>query len=121
MDSTHFRNKRSELIAFLRRARSDGRLSPERFGTGRGLVFTAGNADTFDRVLLTLRMFRDHLKVDMPAEIFSFPGEAPSDETRARFAEVNATLHTVDGAERDSRRKKNFVRLCRRPCHERRD
>ena len=35
---------RDEMIGHLRNANAVGRMSEERWGTGRGLVFTAGNA-----------------------------------------------------------------------------
>lgn len=59
------------------------------------LVFTAGNADTFSRVLLTLKMLRNHYNTSLPAEIFSFPGEMPPPDLLDEFGKYNATLRVV--------------------------
>jgi len=59
------------------------------------LVFTAGNADTFSRVLLTLKLLRNHYNTSLPAEIFSFPGEMPPPDLLDEFAKYNATLRVV--------------------------
>lgn len=59
------------------------------------LVFTAGNADTFSRVLLTLKLLRNHYNTSLPAEIFSFPGEMPPPELLDEFVKYNATLKVV--------------------------
>lgn len=71
----------------------------------QGLVFTAGNADTFSRVLLTLKMLRNHLHTSLPSEIFSFPGEEPTAEIRAELEAHGATLGIVGDATRDPSRK----------------
>lgn len=44
MNRTHYRNKREELITHLETASRKGYLSPKNHGTGRGIIFTAGNA-----------------------------------------------------------------------------
>lgn len=74
------------------------------------LPIPVGNADTFSRVALTLRMFREHLKVGYPAEIFSFPGEEPDAKTREILENLKASLHTITDLHRDETRTKNFVR-----------
>lgn len=61
----------------------------------RSLVFTAGNADTFSRVLLTLKILRNHYNTSLPAEIFSFPGEMPPPDLLDEFVKYNATLRVV--------------------------
>jgi len=71
-------------------------------------VFTAGNADTFSRVLTTLKLLHNHLHSPLPSEIFSFPGEVPSPEIRNELERYNATLRTVETASRDTSRTKNY-------------
>lgn len=73
----------------------------------QGLVFTAGNADTFSRVLLTLKMLHNQLSSPLPSEIFSFPSEIPSSEIRSELESYNATFRIVN-ATRDSTRTKNY-------------
>ena len=94
----------------------------------QGLVFTAGNAvslrfivfplliipetdhpparaqDTFSRVLVTLKVLRNRLYTTLPAEIFSYPGEEPSDEVRSELERYGAVLRTVEEAQRDTKR-----------------
>lgn len=42
---------------------------------GRGILFTAGNKDTYDRVMTTLRILRVEYKCNLPAEVWYFKGE----------------------------------------------
>lgn len=74
------------------RSSSDTHLLPK---STLSLVFTAGNADTFSRVLLTLKILRNHYNTSLPAEIFSFPGEMPPPELLDEFVKYNATLRVV--------------------------
>lgn len=108
MNRTHYRNKREELITHLEKASRKGSLDPQNHGTGRGIVFTAGNADTFVRVLLGVRMLRENLKCELPIEIFSFPGERPTDEIREALTRYNVSFKIVEWAKKDSHRAKNF-------------
>lgn len=75
------------------------------------LVFTAGNADTFSRVLLTLKLLRKYYNTTLPAEIFSFPGEMPPPDLVDEFAEYNATLRVVrcSASHKDSILPSNLV------------
>ena len=41
---------------------------------GRGILFTAGNKDTYDRVMTTLRILRIEYKCRLPAEVWYFKG-----------------------------------------------
>lgn len=106
--TTLYRDLRGEMIRFLRKANKQGKMSDKAWGRGRGLVFTAGNSDTFSRVRTSLRMLRNHLGTTLPSEIFSFPGEEPSDEVKAELEELGATLRTVASAVRDPSRVKNY-------------
>ncbi|KAL8278623.1 hypothetical protein RQP46_008915 [Phenoliferia psychrophenolica] len=96
------------MIGFLRRANKEGRMSEKMWGEGRGLVFTAGNADTFSRVLLTLKLLHKHLNSPLPSEIFSFPGEVPDEEVRKELESFGAKLRVVEDAVRDGKRTKNY-------------
>lgn len=60
--------------------------------------------DTFSRVLVTLKVLRNRLYTTLPAEIFSYPGEEPSDDVRRELEQYGAKLRTIDEAERDTRR-----------------
>ncbi|KAM0752545.1 hypothetical protein T439DRAFT_286821 [Meredithblackwellia eburnea MCA 4105] len=108
MNSTMIGGLRASMISHLHRANKEGRMSKKAWGTGRGLVFTAGNVDTFSRVLLTLKLLHKHLNSPLPSEIFSFPGEAPTEEVRKELEGFGATLRVVNDAVRDGHRTKNY-------------
>ncbi|GAA6021382.1 hypothetical protein JCM10207_002029 [Rhodosporidiobolus poonsookiae] len=108
MNTTAIMGIRSEMIGYLRKREKEGATSEKAWGKGKGLVFTAGNADTFSRVLLTLKMLNNHLHTHLPAEIFSFPGEEPSDEVREELEKYGAKLKVVESAVRDGGRTKNY-------------
>ncbi|KAI5474519.1 alpha 1,2-mannosyltransferase, glycosyltransferase family 71 protein [Pseudohyphozyma bogoriensis] len=108
INSTMVHDLRSTMIGVLRKANNEGKMSEGAWGSGRGLVFTAGNADTFSRVLLSMKMLHNHLKSPLPAEVFSFPGEVPSDEVRAELEKYGVTLRVVEDATRDTKRTKNY-------------
>ncbi|GAA5998961.1 uncharacterized protein JCM10292_005826 [Rhodotorula paludigena] len=108
MSTKRIMELRKEMVAYLRRREKDGAMGEKAWGQGKGLVFTAGNADTFSRVLLTLKMLKNHLHTSLPAEIFSFPGEEPSPEVRDQLEQHGAKLRIVEGAARDTSRTKNY-------------
>ncbi|KAL8278621.1 hypothetical protein RQP46_008913 [Phenoliferia psychrophenolica] len=91
-------NLRQSMIEFLRNASAQGLMSKSKWGEGRGLVLTAGNADTFSRVLVTLKILHKHLDSPLPSEIFSFVGEIPSDDIREELESFGATLRVVEDA-----------------------
>lgn len=99
---------RRELITYLRKAKLEGKMSQSAWGKGKGLVFTAGNSNTFSRVLTTMRLLTKHLDTHLPAEIFSFPGEVPSDEIRKELESLGAKLFIVENAVKDTTREKSF-------------
>lgn len=72
------------------------------------LVFTAGNADTYSRVLITMKILRNRYHNTLPAEVFSFPGEAPPADLLPKFKEYNVTLRYISDASRDPTRTKNY-------------
>ncbi|KAG0143192.1 hypothetical protein CROQUDRAFT_661603 [Cronartium quercuum f. sp. fusiforme G11] len=109
MNRTHFKNKREELITYLELVEKRGLLKPNRYGKGKGIVFTAGNADTFARVLLTIKMLRENLECKLPIEIFSFPNEIPGDEIKKSIEDHHQVkFKIVKWAQKDSKRNKNF-------------
>ncbi|KWU42940.1 hypothetical protein RHOSPDRAFT_20358, partial [Rhodotorula sp. JG-1b] len=108
LNTTGIMQLREEMITFLRRMEREGKMGPKAWGEGKGLVFTAGNADTFSRVLVTLKVLRNRLYTTLPAEIFSYPGEEPSDEVRSELERYGAVLRTVEEAQRDTKRTKNY-------------
>ncbi|KIJ29066.1 glycosyltransferase family 71 protein, partial [Sphaerobolus stellatus SS14] len=79
-------------------------------GSGRGIVFTAGNADTLSRVITALRLIRHHHHCHLPALIFHFPSEAPPQDSslRSDLALLNAKLVSATGRARDPSRQKNY-------------
>ncbi|KZT62802.1 glycosyltransferase family 71 protein [Calocera cornea HHB12733] len=79
-------------------------------GEGRGIVFTAGNADTLSRVVLTLKYLRQKLNCDLPAAIYHFPSEKPPEDSPlvAELEGLNAKLVEAVGTVRDSSRTKNY-------------
>ncbi|KAF8517044.1 mannosyltransferase putative-domain-containing protein [Hysterangium stoloniferum] len=79
-------------------------------GEGRGIVFTAGNADTLSRVVVTLRLLRKHFKCTLPAAIFHFPSERPDPYSPlvSELATLDAKLVEATGRERDPTRNKNY-------------
>ncbi|GAA5911619.1 hypothetical protein JCM5296_001615 [Sporobolomyces johnsonii] len=110
MNTTQVMGLREEMIAYLRRREEEGAL--RQWGEGRvrdkGLVFTAGNADTFSRVLLTLKMLHHHLHSPLPSEIFSFPGEEPTKEDRAALEALGAKFRVVENAVKDATHVKSY-------------
>lgn len=49
-------------------------------GKGKGIVFTAGNADTLGRVVTTLKLLRQRYRCKLPAAIYHFPSENPGED-----------------------------------------
>ncbi|GAA5916742.1 uncharacterized protein JCM6883_000015 [Sporobolomyces salmoneus] len=100
---------REETVEVLRTAQKEGRLSVER-PVMRGLVWTAGNADTFDRVLVSLRLLRNTHDCHLPAEIFHFPSESPSEDQRREFVSLDAKLISLESLDKEptSGRTKSF-------------
>ncbi|GAA5928911.1 uncharacterized protein JCM15063_004005 [Sporobolomyces koalae] len=101
IDSERIREIRTETVRVLRDAAQQGRLEVGTEST-RGIVWTAGNADTFDRVLVSLRLLRTEYSCDLPAEIFHFPTEHPSSAQLAEFARLGATSIPLESISKDS-------------------
>ncbi|GAA5902632.1 hypothetical protein JCM8208_007024 [Rhodotorula glutinis] len=113
MDVERVRGIRQELSGVLVRAEEEGRLSEsaseETRGT-RGIVWTAGNAGTFDRVLTSLRLLRLSYNCTLAAHIVHFPSESPSPEQAAEFVYLNATVAPLNSVSKDEQggRTKSF-------------
>ncbi|KAH8918658.1 glycosyltransferase family 71 protein [Atractiella rhizophila] len=79
-------------------------------GEGRGIVTTAGNANTLQNLKATLKMVREDNPL-LPVEIFSYPSETPNQPTRVAFEHelkpLRITWRTVEGR-KDSKAWKNF-------------
>lgn len=59
-------------------------------------------------MLLTLKLLHKHLDSKLPSEIFSFPGEEPTNEVRKELESFGAKLRVVKEAVRDGSRTKNY-------------
>ncbi|CEQ42039.1 SPOSA6832_03801, partial [Sporobolomyces salmonicolor] len=91
MNTSQVMGLREEMIAYLRRREEEGAL--KQWGEGR---------DTFSRVLLTLKMLHHHLHSPLPSEIFSFPGEMPTEEDRTALEALGAKFRVVEDAVKDA-------------------
>ncbi|KAL7416020.1 mannosyltransferase putative-domain-containing protein [Mrakia frigida] len=82
----------------------------ERYGKGRGIVLTAGNSDTLQRVLYTLRMLRKTYHSTLPVQIYHFPSEKPpaDSELVKEARELGAELVEAAGTTKDPGRRKNY-------------
>lgn len=112
IDAARVVTLREQLIASLDRAATNGNLTlPSQLKGTRGLVYTAGNADTFQRVIIALKLLRHH-GTTLPAEVFHFASEEEpvAAEDVARLTELGATVREVHGVrkEADSERSKSF-------------
>ncbi|KAJ9094901.1 hypothetical protein QFC19_007757 [Naganishia cerealis] len=92
-------------LDIAKRARISGKDSSR-----RGFVSAAGNSDTTQRLLTLLRVMRKHYKVDLPFEVWTFPGELPSSsrEYIELTEELGATVHEARGLVKDEGAWKNF-------------
>lgn len=109
LDSIKILALRQELISYLRQANLEGKMSKSAWGVGKGLVFTAGNADTFSRVLTTLRLLNNHFNTtSLPVEIFSFKSEIPTEEVRNELESFGAKLLVVEDAIKDVGETKSY-------------
>ncbi|GAA6044137.1 hypothetical protein JCM8097_002789 [Rhodosporidiobolus ruineniae] len=103
---------REELVGVLRKAEREGRFDEwqeEGKKGARGIVWTAGNADTFDRVLVSLRLLRHSYNSTLPATVFHFASETPSPEQLERFAELGAEVVALElSKDEDRNRSKSF-------------
>lgn len=106
---------RTDMIAFLRESSSKGMMSKQSWGVGKGITTAAGNADTFSRVLTTVKLLRKHLNTTLPVEIFSFPGEVPTDEVRKELEGLGVKLVVVEHAVKDSGSKSYHIKAVRFP------
>lgn len=112
IDSERILELREQLISSLELADAAGNLTiPDSQKGTRGIVYTAGNADTFSRVVTSLRLLR-HFGSTLPAEVFHFADadENVSDGDLAELTRLGATIRTVADLDkqRDAGRSKSF-------------
>ncbi|GAA5872602.1 hypothetical protein JCM8547_003707 [Rhodosporidiobolus lusitaniae] len=113
MDEERVGEIRRELVEMLRAREREGAMDEWRKkgkkGT-RGLVWTAGNADTFDRVLTALRLLRHSYSSTLPAMVYHFPSESPSPAQLDEFASLSASVLPLSSLSKDAEagRTKSF-------------
>ena len=107
------------MFEHMRTVEREGKLGPSAWGEGRGIVIVAGNIDTFQRVGVTVRLLREHLKSRLPIEVVCFADEMPAVDVIEGLAAWNATVRAAPDISRDPGRKKNWSvvrRRCRQSC-----
>ncbi|GAA5881637.1 hypothetical protein JCM3774_005704 [Rhodotorula dairenensis] len=104
LDEERIMSLRRDAAEMLRAAERENRFGDavrEPSGPNkRGMVWTAGNADTFDRVLVSLRLLRRSYNSTLPAEIYHFPSESPSDDQVAEFTSLDAHVTSLDSLDK---------------------
>ncbi|KDQ21097.1 glycosyltransferase family 71 protein [Botryobasidium botryosum FD-172 SS1] len=114
LNSTALIGLRERMAAHLEQKRDEGVFEAHGprglVGKGRGIVFTAGNSDTLSRVVVTLKLIRQHYKSTLPAAIYHFPSERPPEDSplRAELAGLGAVLVEATGRDKDLNRRKNY-------------
>lgn len=96
---------RSEIIHHLESLGEDAVFNFDKAGlrhneTTKGLVITAGNKDTHERAITSLKMLRS-MNFTWPAEIFQYRDEHLSSELNQTYASLNATVRYVQGVSKD--------------------
>ncbi|KAK4691722.1 hypothetical protein P7C70_g9285, partial [Phenoliferia sp. Uapishka_3] len=100
---------RERLISVLEEASASGQLSLKDSEKGkRGIVFTAGNADTFERVIVSLRIIRSY-GTELPAELWHFAEEEPTSAQMFEYNKLGCVVRTVPvGKGEEEGRSKSF-------------
>lgn len=92
---------REAMIGVVLDAERDGRLAVRDEERGRrGIVMTAGNADTFERVIVSLRIMRAQ-GTELPVEMFHFAGEEPTSAQMFEYNKLGAKVRVVDHLQKD--------------------
>ncbi|TYJ53112.1 hypothetical protein B9479_006234 [Cryptococcus floricola] len=78
-----------------------------KLGHGRGIVLTGGNKDTTLRTITTIKHLRG-LGVDLPIEVFHYPGEISNRKQRQAIEELGATLREAKGLSKEPGAWKNW-------------
>ncbi|CDZ97044.1 Alpha-mannosyltransferase [Phaffia rhodozyma] len=88
----------------------DQKGATQNYGSGRGIVLSAGNADTLERVLYILRMLRHVYHSKLPVQIYHFPSEKPPADSKLvqEARELGAELVEAKGSVKDEKRRKNY-------------
>lgn len=96
---------RNQIIQHLETLGDDAVFDFDKAGlkhneTTQGLVMTAGNKDTHERAITSLKMLRG-MNFTWPAEIFQYRDEHLSSDLNQTYASLNATVRYVQGASKD--------------------
>lgn len=87
----------------------------ELFGTGRGIVMTAGNKDTIKRLITSLTILRHRHFCALSVEVFGFQEEFDAigvNEREVLEALGNVTLRTIAETTKNQGRWKNYEIVC---------
>ena len=126
MNRTTLHQRRTELIDHMEEVSRSGSLKET--GEGRGIVMVAGNADTLQRAIWSLKMLRSY-NSSLPVQIVSasrdsayvmafvdccpqwcFPSEMPGPDegVHAELAELGAKIVAAKGYEKDAGKSKSY-------------
>lgn len=96
---------RREMVTFVANAKHEGKTS------GRGIVMSAGDQESFDRVLTNVRILRTHGS-KLPVEIYHFRSEKSelhlAREKVKELESMNAKFIELKGLEREESQWKGF-------------
>ncbi|WRT64911.1 uncharacterized protein IL334_001850 [Kwoniella shivajii] len=107
VNRTSLHQYRMELIDHMEGVLASGVI--DNYGSGRGIVMVAGNADTLQRVKWSLGMLRDYGS-ELPVQIYHFPSERPGDDDpiRAELKVLGAELVEAAGQTKDAGKNKSY-------------
>jgi hypothetical protein len=108
MNRTTIATTRARLIDYMRNTVLAQGLHLK-MGKGRGIVMVAGNADTFQRVVWSVKYMRSK-GTTLPVQVYHFPDEAlPPDHTlRTELQELGVELVEASGQTRDQGKTKSY-------------
>lgn len=104
VDKDVVREKRADMVKHLAKLATKGLLTydaadaddTEFTARRRGIVTTAGNADTTARLLTLLRVLRKDYEVRLPVEVWTFPGElVHGSQQYVEIEQLGGTIHVV--------------------------
>lgn len=108
LNDTEILNRRKQLINYLDIHKNIVSNPPIIYGS-YGVVYTAGNRDTWDRLIVSLRMLKRAYNCKLPVEIFFFPDELPSLTIVNELNSYgNVILRKLRWSKTDSNAWKNF-------------
>ncbi|KZT55710.1 glycosyltransferase family 71 protein, partial [Calocera cornea HHB12733] len=105
------RTRREGIVRWLEGLEKGGVdvVAPE-LGYGeqrRGIVMTAGNADTLQRAVTSIKLLRGYYLSPLPIELFSFPGELPA-QGIAELQALRVTHRVLTNQQKVAGAWKNF-------------